>query len=63
MRFLCDNLRAEKIVFEYKLRHLMARVRYVLSYQTCYLVGLQTQVLYNAYILYEPIFQYETSRQ
>ena len=28
MRFLCDNLRAEKIFFEYKLRHLMARVRY-----------------------------------
>ena len=31
MRFLCDNLRAKKIIFEYKLRHLMARVRYLLN--------------------------------
>ena len=31
MRFLCDNLRAKKIMFEYKLRHFMARVRYVKS--------------------------------
>ena len=28
MSFLCDNLRGQKIIFEYKLRHLMARVRY-----------------------------------
>ena len=26
--FLCDNLRAQKIIFEYKARPLMARVRY-----------------------------------
>ena len=24
MRFLCDNLRVQKLIFEYKLRHLMA---------------------------------------
>ena len=29
MSFLCDNLRVEKIIFEYKLRHLLARVRYI----------------------------------
>ena len=29
MRYLCDNLRAKTIIFEYKLRHLMARVRYI----------------------------------
>ena len=29
MPFLCDNLRGQKIIFEYKLRHLLARVRYV----------------------------------
>ena len=32
MRFLCDNLRAQTIIFEYKLRHLMARVRYDLVF-------------------------------
>ena len=26
MRFLCDNLRAQKIIFEYKLHHLMVKV-------------------------------------
>ena len=31
MHFLCDNLRAKKISLEYKLRHLMARVRYLVS--------------------------------
>ena len=29
MSFLCDNLRFQTIIFEYKLRHLMVRVRYV----------------------------------
>ena len=37
MRFLCDNLRAEKIIFEYKLRHLMGLVRYLkcIKFRVC----------------------------
>ena len=29
MSFLCDNLRVQEIIFEYKARPLMARVRYM----------------------------------
>ena len=29
MSFLCDNPRLQKIIFEYKMRPLMARVRYI----------------------------------
>ena len=29
MSFLCDNRRVQKIIFEYKARPLMARVRYL----------------------------------
>ena len=32
MRYLCGNLRAKTIIFEYKLRHVMARVRYSAVY-------------------------------
>ena len=38
--FFCDNQRAQKIIFEYKLRHLMARVRYLLQR---YIQGMLTQ--------------------
>ena len=33
--FLCDNLRAAKIIFEYNLRHLMARVPYLFREICC----------------------------
>ena len=33
MCFLCDNLGAQTIIFEYKPRHLMARVRYMVLLQ------------------------------
>ena len=60
MSFLCDSLRGQKIIFEYKLRHLLAWVRY---FKFCYCEHVtleQFERLFQALVVFSQVLEQAT---